>query len=1687
MRLSLRIIAIVASLLLTTMSAFGGAAPICDVSCVPDPTGAGYDATVLSMSQRQNMRGKGSIFGNPAADSARVTVQAAVIPGSQSYSYVIPIAHLPGRNGLDLNLNLYYNSRVWNFDLNTNTITLNTDRDFPTYGFRLDFGFIELDSTNNEYALVESDGTKRQMTLSGSNYVTTDSSFIQWTPVTATLVYKNGSRGFYELVPGQTKLYRPIKIEDTNGNFIGITYESFPNGTGLEINEITDTIGRKIDFKYDGSNRLSSIAQAGTTPLVTYATFAWTSVPLNYNFTGVTVSAPPNGSVQNVLQSCTYANGTKYVFTWGDWAIITQIQHQSSSNAVRNSVSYDYPTALAALSDHPAFSHETVFDGQNTGVWTYSMTKNGDVVSSMSVTDFVGTTTTTNLSPSTGLVSSVVTSNGGRTFRTLTNTWSPGNNPTLTSVLTTLGDSNQQARTDSIYDSFGNPTDIKEYDFGLVYARHTTLTYQHAVNSAYATNHVLNRPSQIKMLDASETVRSRTDLAYDTPAPTATTGTPVQWDSSVPSTRGNLTTITMYGNPVTLAQSVVRNFTYDTAGNLIGADLDCCNHRAWTYDLTTNFAYPVTITTGLTAPDILATTATYDLTTGLMKTFVDENGKTTTFVTYDNMLRLRDVERPDGVHLTTDYDDSAALATVTSKTPVDTGSSVVQVTTVDGNGNPLHQTTQDAASNTISIIDRTYDAFGRQASVSNPHASGETPVFTTTNYDVFGRVTQVIPPDGSSASNFTGYSYFGNSAAVTDPAGHQRKNYTDAFGRLTRVDEPGGSPATGSVTITGGSDRSMCDPDIPPPHCITIWDTGSVSITVNGVTKSADYGRDSSVGSIANTLASEFNADPNAPVTATVSNATINFTSVESGTTADYNFSVSADTNNPDFAGPSFDGTPSSGALAGGSDNGGSQSLLFPFVTHYAYDPMNNLTNITQGAQQRGYVYDGISRLLSTTTPESGSTQYTYATFGAVSTRTDARGVITTYGYDGLNRLKQITYNVGSTGVPATAAISYTYGTSSTTNNVGRLLKLTDGLGSETYSYDVLGRTTQVSKLINGHTFNIGYSYNQIGEIKALTYPSGRVVSQVYDAIGRLQQIASGGFNYLTIPAGGYNSASLKTSLSYGNGVQATIGYNARLQLSSVQYVSGGTTMLGLTYSYNQALNGANVNNGQITQITDATQPGRDVTYTYDQLARLKTAVTAGSTSYPQWGLTWTYDRYGNRTAQTVTAGSGPATTFSVDETTNRFIGDTYDANGNLTLEGGLNYSFIYDGDNHLVNFDSGTSVFNYDGHGLRVQKLNAGTTTTYIFDRGNILAEYLGNSGASTPAREFIYADGQYLATISGGTTTYYHSDRLSIRLQTKADGTWSGERGHFPFGEAWYDHGTFTKNAFTNYKRETESFTDYAYARYYSNRQGRFMMVDRVSGTTTNPQTWNRYTYVGNDPLNFTDGTGLIRTPWGVFGDGGGEGGCEMDGVDAPCDMVSAFISGGGAVQCPANQCTRITTRGPQYFWASTNGPGLYYNYSGPGSLYYSVEQAGEGAVEYSNPSSIKDNQEYSGNLYLDQNGVYSFTPPNTGGQTSSPFDPTNVPAGTTYAGSYHDHGSAMAPTDENFSPVGCNGGQLCDVGLAMSPDNVDMPMFLGTPGGRVEVFYPGKAATMPFGCVLVGSAVPAAGGAQGVPTCK
>ena len=118
--------------------------------------------------------------------------------------------------------------------------------------------------------------------------------------------------------------------------------------------------------------------------------------------------------------------------------------------------------------------------------------------------------------------------------------------------------------------------------------------------------------------------------------------------------------------------------------------------------------------------------------------------------------------------------------------------------------------------------------------------------------------------------------------------------------------------------------------------------------------------------------------------------------------------------------------------------------------TSYSYTALDALAAVTQGSQTRTYGYDKLGRLTSVATPETTgvSASYQYNDFDLVTQRTDARGVITTYGYDTLNRLHTVSYNVGTTGVPATASLTYTYGSSPAQNNNGRLITMTDGVGS---------------------------------------------------------------------------------------------------------------------------------------------------------------------------------------------------------------------------------------------------------------------------------------------------------------------------------------------------------------------------------------------------------------------------------------------------------------------------------------------------------------------------------------------------------------------------------------------------------------------------------------------------------------
>jgi RHS repeat-associated protein len=791
--------------------------------------------------------------------------------------------------------------------------------------------------------------------------------------------------------------------------------------------------------------------------------------------------------------------------------------------------------------------------------------------------------------------------------------------------------------------------------------------------------------------------------------------------------------------------------------------------------------------------------------------------------------------------------------------------------------------------------------------------------------------------------------------------------------------------STAGANFTGGTDGQ------------TVSDSGNITLSVGTFTTApVCYGTscNSTAAQVASALAGALNVSGSPVHNVSVSGSSIlmtanAFSASTVGITATPTSSDPADFPNGSFA--------SQGELSGGADPYPS-SLTHPYVTTYQYGVLDNLLQVSQGVQTRTYAYDGMGGITDLSTPEAGHVNLQYNALYQVASRTDARGVVTNYTYDTLNRLHEIDYVVGTTGVPATPSVIYNYGTSAAQNNNGRVTTITDGLGSETYNYDQLGRVTQLQKAINGATYNIGYGYNLANELTSLTYPSGRVVKQSFDGIGRLCEVApdTTGCGTSTAPYAktfGYNAALQNTGFTYGNGVAAAFNFSPdRLQLTSMSYVKGTQTLFGLNYYYKQdATNcptGAAANNGQIQCILDRVDSGRSVSYAYDTLGRLGSAITHGSTGYSQWGLSFTMDRYANMTAQTTTAGSTPQFSVAVNTANNQISTLSYDQNGNM-LNDGRNV-LVYDAENRTVSSAAGgaTSTYSYDCKNLRVVKASGGVTTVYIYSDGKVIAEYQNGAAPTAPTREYIYSGSSMLAQILNGATTYFMRDHLSNRVLADVGGNVLGEMGHFPYGQSWYDS-NLTKWKFTTYERDSESQNDYAVARYYINLMDRFSSPDPVIGTPGNAQSWNRYSYVANDPINVTDPTGQFVVAWerlflsNAIVDAEAGGDCTMDGIDTGCGLLQLFLNGNGVAQCPNNVCNRVAwLKNPeggawanQEFWAFANGGSGYYSMSGPGSLNYSADQAGDAAGQYFESKTTKDKRERGGAVYEDANEIFSY----------------------------------------------------------------------------------------------------------------
>jgi RHS repeat-associated protein len=1538
---------------LTERSLLAQTAPVCDSGgvCGTDPrptTDPSYGGLLAARPQKQNARGTR----NPTVTVSGAPGTVPIVVGSQSYNKAFPLVSLPGR-GLDLNLTLFYNSRVWDVDTANSTVSLNTDRDSPSYGFRLDFGFMEYDANNAQFILTESDGSKHSMPLTanminGSIYDSSDGTFIEFNNQSLILVYRDGTTMKYQAFPSVATLFRPIQIKDRNGNYITINYVA---GTGNDqhIDTVVDTLGRVIKFVYDGANHLSQITHAvspATEPSGTHvwATFSWAQVPLTYSFSGLSVvSSPATGTSIWVLNGCTFANQTGYRFSYGAWGIINRIDQLSSSGLVRSYETYNFPDASQPLSDAPRYTSMTISpDGTATSQWNYAETQSGiGQITSETVTDPMGTSSTLTVNTDGTLGSTRINDSTGKTFRTAAYTWKNVGSSSMIGSVSTTDDAGNQSSVAYTYDGFGNVTDLAENDFGNTLIRHTITAYMPA---PYSSNHILNLPKSIQVKDAGGIARSFTEFNYDQTMPTAL-GAVTQNDGSIATPRGNLTSVTRYSDAATPAGAIIRNFTYDSTGNMTIAQLDCCNQKKFNFDPNSKYAYLSSVVRGPDGGQQFTSGFAFNTDNGLLLSITDENSQPTSYQ-YDNMYRVKAVTLPPSNGTTVSqsirFADDVLAPTVTSSS---SASSAVPIKTFDGLGHLTRQDVQDSTTgNFVSTTQFQYDPIWRRKATSNPYAPGEPLLWNSTAYDALNRVTSITPPTGGSKQ----FNFVGNTDTITDAAGKQRKNYIDALGRLVRVDEPGWGDALtaiDSISISG-TERSRtyvpppqkcprpplpCDPQ--PNDPVTVYDTGKVNATINGAIYSYTYVQGDTTTSVASNLAGKINADPARVVNASPSGSTVNLYAVSPGVGGN-SISVStssATSDSTDFGSgtTSFPASTFTPDLTGGENAVAQTNAVISATRHltttYTYDVLDNLRAVSQGAigpvngqtlagQPRSYAYDDLGRLTSTTTPESGTvTNYYTKADGttcsgdsfAICRSVDARAIIKTFSYiDPINRITGISYSDG------TPPVSYSYDTGGQTAfALGRVTQISENGNSQAFTYDNVGRITSVIETIDGTNYQVQYAYNPANQLVSTTYPSGRIVKPDYYSVGFLKQIADASTPstpYLQINSADYNGAGEVKNFAYGNGIKGAVTYNDHLQIATLRYFNpaappGTPDVLNLSYDYGTG------NNGQIQAVHSYTAPGVEDTtkselFTYDPWSRLSAAQTSRvDTTAGTWSLQWGYDRLGNRLQQTLIGGNVSIVqpNFIVDAGTNHITnsGFTYDSAGNLTHDATAGYT--YDGSNRLTSVNNGSAVAAYTYFGpLRIKKVSGSTTNVYVYSGGRPIAEYANGS----VSKEYVYAGSRLLATLAGTGITYHHPDHLSNRAETDASGNPVRSFGHFPYGETWYETSA-DQQKFTIYPRDSglgESGLDYAMFRYYNSGEGRFMGADLLGGSIGMPQSGNRYAYVLNDPINSLDLWGLCTGFIGRDKDGNpifGERPCHKaeDGDDS--DGVSGSGGGGGS----------------------------------------------------------------------------------------------------------------------------------------------------------------------------------------------
>lgn len=241
-----------------------------------------------------------------------------------------------------------------------------------------------------------------------------------------------------------------------------------------------------------------------------------------------------------------------------------------------------------------------------------------------------------------------------------------------------------------------------------------------------------------------------------------------------------------------------------------------------------------------------------------------------------------------------------------------------------------------------------------------------------------------------------------------------------------------------------------------------------------------------------------------------------------------------------------------------------------------------------------------------------------------------------------------------------------------------------------------------------------------------------------------------------------------------------------------------------------------------------------------------------------------------------------------------------------------------------------------------------------------------------------------------------------------------------------------------FTGQIRDTGTGLDYFNARYYTAPLGRFNSADpgNTGADLSDPQTWNGYAYVRNNPLVLSDQSGLFLDGTTAGAAAGGPVGAAIGGlIDLFGALFGLFGGGGGHAAPPPPPPTPPVSSYPVPTFSTTVTDRPPKN-----GTYRTLDCEGYRAVRSILPQTTKQGREFGGFLYQNSNGRYSYSNPVAGEPTSIPDlfkSPQAFVSGI--VGWFHTHPLVPGFNNDRFS------------GSDLLITRKEGPGYLGTASGR------------------------------------